>query len=664
MTVQPPGSQVAGYRIESMIGRGGMAVVYRAEDVRLGRKVALKLLTPDLAESEQFRQRFIKESRLAASLDHPNIIPIYEAGEADEQLFIAMRYVIGNDLKGLLASEGGTLAGDRTLRLFVQIGNALDSAHEAGLVHRDVKPGNILVAGGQDSRHQRGDHVYLTDFGLTKRTSSLSEGLTGPGHFLGTVDYVSPEQIQGRPVGPSTDIYALGCVLFECLTGQLPFRREDEAALLWAHLVESPPPVTAVRRDLPHEVNEVVERAMAKDPGDRYPSCQELVADLEYALQMPVRVSPPSSRGRRAESEGGEALGSGPGKEPGRDVRTVTGGAQHPSFPPHSIRRLPGQDDAQETSVPGGRGRFGGPGGFEQPPGSEQREDVDEGRRYDDEGYDRSDEYDDGEYYVEDEDYAGQDYDEDDYAAQDYAGYEDGEAAGDVELQEDQQRSGATALAAARRRAWGRWPTVAVAAVAALALVVVAVVLVRSFVLKETFRTYTSTSGETIVPFRIDYPSSWSSVVGPSSDIVMGPKPLAADQLFFNKTADQWAATPTWVTDPAPDNVWVYIYTLASTFDTSSPQALQQQVGNLLPETTKFGSMHPNVTVSGARSNEMEAVTSNPQNPSAQFRVMVDVVQPADADGAVLLAFFAPPGTFDQHMSEFMKVRDSLQVLS
>ena len=204
-----------------------------------------------LAHNEQFQQRFIRESRLAASLDHPNIVPIYEAGEADGQLFIAMRYVAGSDLKVLLSQKGG-LPLARLLRIFVQIGDALDAAHELGLVHRDVKPGNILVASTQEhSGHGYSDHVYLTDFGLTKRTTSLSGALTGTGHFLGTVDYVSPEQIQGAPVGAATDIYALGCVLYECLTGQLPFHRDDDAGLLWAHLVEAPPPVSGVRPDLP-----------------------------------------------------------------------------------------------------------------------------------------------------------------------------------------------------------------------------------------------------------------------------------------------------------------------------------------------------------------------------------------------------------------------------
>ncbi|WP_448614952.1 Hsp70 family protein [Modestobacter sp. URMC 112] len=328
MTTQPPGTEIAGYRIESVIGRGGMAVVYRAEDMRLGRRVALKLLTPQLADNDQFRQRFIRESRLAASLDHPNIVPIYEAGEADGELFIAMRYVLGSDLKGVLADEGGRLSVQRTLSLFLQIGAALDTAHRAGLVHRDVKPGNVLVTarreGQQQSRRTRsvdGDHVYLTDFGLTKRTAELSGGLTGTGHFLGTVDYVSPEQIQGRPVGPGTDVYALGCVLYECLTGQMPFRRDDDAALLWAHLVEPPPPVTALRPELPGAVNAVVGRAMAKDPAERYESCEELMHDLELALDVPA---PPSPAPGAADGDGGR-----PGDDSGQV--TVLSGSAHGS---------------------------------------------------------------------------------------------------------------------------------------------------------------------------------------------------------------------------------------------------------------------------------------------------------------------------------------------
>src|SRR5690242_14303159 len=161
MTTHQPGDQIAGYRIEALVGRGGMAVVYRAEDIRLGRKVALKLLPPQLADNEQFRRRFIRESRLAASLDHPNIVPIYEAGEADRELFIAMRYVVGSDLKGLLAEHRGRLPVPQALSIFADVGDALDEAHGAGLVHRDVKPANILIASGE---HWRRTHVYLTDF--------------------------------------------------------------------------------------------------------------------------------------------------------------------------------------------------------------------------------------------------------------------------------------------------------------------------------------------------------------------------------------------------------------------------------------------------------------------------------------------------------------------
>jgi YVTN family beta-propeller protein len=247
-------------------------------------------------------------------LDHPNIVPIYEAGEADGQLFIAMRYVLGSDLKGLLTDQGGQLPVRATLELFSQVADALDSAHGAGLVHRDVKPGNILVASGERPRHAHGDHVYLTDFGLTKRTSELTGGLTGTGRFLGTVDYVSPEQIQGRPVGASTDIYALGCVLYECLTGQLPFRRDDDAGLLWAHLVEAPPPVTAIRPELPAAVNAVVARAMAKEPADRYESCEELLRELEAAFDGPDATAPPAGRGRSTTTlsrDGREGAGEG-----------------------------------------------------------------------------------------------------------------------------------------------------------------------------------------------------------------------------------------------------------------------------------------------------------------------------------------------------------------
>jgi hypothetical protein len=240
-----------------------------------------------------------------------------------------MRYVIGNDLKGLLAEQGGQLPLALTLGLLGQVGAALDSAHRAGLVHRDIKPGNILVA---TARHQRHGHVYLTDFGLTKRTSALSAGLTGAGHLLGTVDYISPEQIQGKPVQAASDIYALGCVLYECLTGQLPFRRDDDAALLWAHLAETPPPVTMLRPDAPGAVNAVVARAMAKVPADRYESCEELLRALETALHVPDAEPAPPGRRKAVRGDTGRPQpptprGSGAGYGLGIDLGTSFIGA-------------------------------------------------------------------------------------------------------------------------------------------------------------------------------------------------------------------------------------------------------------------------------------------------------------------------------------------------
>ncbi len=325
------GVDLAGYRVESLIGRGGMAAVYRAEDTRLGRKVALKLLAPELSTHEAFRQRFIRESRLAASLDHPNIIPIFEAGDADGTLYIVMRLVVGSDLKEII-TQSGPLDPVRTLNLFAQIGDALDAAHQLGLVHRDVKPANILVA----STREGADHVYLTDFGLTKRTSSLTGAFTGTGHFVGTTDYVAPEQISGKAVEPRTDIYALGCVLYQCLTGQVPFHRDDDAALLWAHLIEPPPPVSASRPDIPAEVDAVVARAMAKSVDDRYASCLDLVLDLQDALQLP----PPERRpGARA---GSQLIGQ-------AEPRAVTDGQGR-----LGAERLEVADSANSAAFPGG----------------------------------------------------------------------------------------------------------------------------------------------------------------------------------------------------------------------------------------------------------------------------------------------------------------------
>jgi serine/threonine protein kinase len=278
LTGLAPDSLVAGYRVESRIGAGGMAMVFRARDEALGRTVALKVLTPALADDREFRDRFIRESRAVAAVDHPHIIPVYAAGESGGVLYLAMRFVVGGDLRGVIRREG-PLPGDRAVALLSPIASALDAAHAAGLVHRDVKPANILVGAGPG----RSEYPYLSDFGLAKGMSS-STGLTGTGQFLGTPDYAAPEQISGRPARPQTDQYALAGVTFTTLTAELPFPRADSMAVLWAHVYDAPPLVTAHRPDLPATVDDVLVRALAKSPDDRFSSCSEFIEALRVAL--------------------------------------------------------------------------------------------------------------------------------------------------------------------------------------------------------------------------------------------------------------------------------------------------------------------------------------------------------------------------------------------
>jgi serine/threonine-protein kinase len=264
------GSRVADYRIEAVLGRGGVSVVYLAEDPRLKRRVGLKLLSPASAEDERFRERFLSESELAASLDHANVIPIYEAGEAEGSLFIAMRYVEGSDLKALL--RDGPLSQERAVVVAAQVAGALDAAHQRGLVHGDVKPSNVLI-----DRH---DHVYLADFGLTKRLTD-PRSPTGEAQLMGTIDYVAPEQIRGDEVDGRADVYSLGCLLHECLTGRQPFRRANDAATLFAHL-EDEPPATGTPAD------PVLVKALAKTADERYPTCGEMVEAARRALGIAV----------------------------------------------------------------------------------------------------------------------------------------------------------------------------------------------------------------------------------------------------------------------------------------------------------------------------------------------------------------------------------------
>ncbi len=276
----PAGSRIAGYRLEEPIGQGGTAVVFRAQDERLQRQVALKLLSPTLATDEAFRRRFIRESRSAAAVDDPHIIPVFEAGDADGVLFIAMRYVPGGDV-GTLVHRLGPLPTARAAAIISAVASALDAAHAAGLVHRDVKPANMLV----DARPGRPDHVYLSDFGLTKGAVS-SASQTGTGQFMGTLPYCAPEQIRGQEVDARTDEYALACAAFVLLSGEPPFPRDDGMAVLYAHLSTPPPSLTSRRPGLPPAADDVLLRALAKAPDDRYTSCGEFADALRVAFGL------------------------------------------------------------------------------------------------------------------------------------------------------------------------------------------------------------------------------------------------------------------------------------------------------------------------------------------------------------------------------------------
>jgi YVTN family beta-propeller protein len=274
------GTELAGYRIDALLGRGGMGVVYLAEDLRLKRRVALKLVSPELAADEAFRERFLAESELAASIDHPNIVPIYEAGETDGGLlFIAMRYVEGDDLRARLRQ--GPLGPGETISLLAQVAAALDAAHARGLVHRDVKPSNVLIAPG--AGHDGADHAYLADFGLTRRLSEQAV-LAEDGQLMATIDYVAPEQIAGESIDGRADLYSLGCLLYECLTGEPPFVRESDLAVLFAHLEEPPPAPTEHGLELPGAIDGVIATALAKEPEERYSTCRELVGAARAGL--------------------------------------------------------------------------------------------------------------------------------------------------------------------------------------------------------------------------------------------------------------------------------------------------------------------------------------------------------------------------------------------
>jgi len=252
-----PGTVLAGCRVDGVLARGGMGVVYRATELRLGRAVALKLIAGERAADPAFRERFEREARMTAAIEHPNVVPVYAAGEEDGHLYLVMRFVDGTDLHALLRREG-RLDPERAAAIVAQVADALDAAHAAGLVHRDVKPGNVLLAG---------DHAYLGDFGITRDAGA--ETATDSGEWLGTVDFTSPEHLRGERTDARSDVYALGCVLYAALTGAPPFHRATVPATIAAHLDDPPP-------RLGGPFDEVLATALAKDPADRYPSAGDL----------------------------------------------------------------------------------------------------------------------------------------------------------------------------------------------------------------------------------------------------------------------------------------------------------------------------------------------------------------------------------------------------
>jgi Protein kinase domain len=362
-----PDIRVSGYRIEARVGRGGMGEVYRAEQLSLGRKVALKILRPDLAADDGFRRRFLRESRIAAGIDHPNVIPVYEAGEDDGLLYIAMRYVEGMDLATVLEREG-RLHPARTMAILSQVAHALDAAHARGLVHRDVKPANVLLpaAGGGS------EHCYLCDFGLIKEMDAAA-ALTATDQFVGSVPYVAPEQIEGREIDGRTDVYSLGCVVFHCLSGSAPYQGETDVEVVFAHLGEPPPPLSSRVAGLPPGLDGVLLRAMAKDREDRHPTCSALMEaasaqvaagaatarsprpddDTRTMLRPPARAGTAAGaagvRPEAAQPGAAAAAGAAP-PDPERAAARTDPAAPRPAPPPAPPPARPAQAPAQPAA--------------------------------------------------------------------------------------------------------------------------------------------------------------------------------------------------------------------------------------------------------------------------------------------------------------------------
>jgi serine/threonine protein kinase len=476
-------------------------------------------------------------------------------------------------------------------------------------VHRDVKPGNVLLT----SVHERSDHVYLTDFGLTKRASSLTGGLTGTGHFLGTIDYVAPEQIAGKPVDARTDIYALGCVLYESLTGQVPFHREDDAATLWAHLVEPPPPVTAVRPDLSPAVGAVIARAMAKDQEDRYGSCHEMVQDLEQALE----VVP--SRGRAASGGVGASWPAGQLEREHEQQTHITDAPPHepPDASPHEPPDA-SPDEPQHPSFPPGI------------------VDVRSGSRYPEQGEES------GPTWEEvDEELAPEG------------------SLGDIgwESEDEPARSAPPPARSSKR---GRWWLVAVLAVVAAFAVVAALVLLPAKKSPTLSGTYTSSSSvfkAYVGSFSLNTPADWGPREGPSVSVILSPGVEAVDQLFSQAS---WAAVRNLLSTNRSNASGLWI-TARDTPYGGTPQELVKS--GALPNLSKITSSPQNRLVGDMPSDEMQGQLEDPDDQTVRLQFVVNVVRyhKAQSTASMLVVFFAPPDKFNHQRPLFDQVRSTIR---
>ncbi|GAA1513928.1 hypothetical protein GCM10009677_53840 [Sphaerisporangium rubeum] len=578
----PPlaGARVGDYDVEAVVGRGGMATVYRARDRRLGRAVALKVLAPQLTQDPRFRDRFVRESRLVAAVDHPNIIPIYEAGERDDLLFIAMRYVEGSDLRDVIQSSGA-LPVARAYRLFTQIASALDAAHQNGLVHRDVKPANILVTEGSE---RDPEHIYLTDFGLTKSTFSEA-GLTSHGHFMGTPRYVAPEQIRGLTVDGRSDLYAFACVVYEALAGQPPFQRETELALLYAHVSHEPPPLTPYRQDLPHAVNRVMARALAKTPGERFGTCGEFVTALRDAISGEDDAhSPPRGRTTWPPAEGPvprPSVEHQPARTPpeGRPSWNPPDG-HHPgpsSYPPPA---------SGGHSVPGQGGYLpAGQDGHSLPPGYER-------------------------------------YGHGDPAQLTHPGAEP-----------------------ARKKRGAPVGVLAGAGAVVVALAVAAWLLFGQGTspLAAPDKRY---PGTTAAPFSFEYPGTWSAVTHADEYVVVSPAAQQFDALFSVPIASDWSAVNQLLASSPGQATGVFARVSDTITTSDSPESLRRSLSFVLPGPAEFASAPSTATIGGRPAFKLTGVVNDPAQ-QGRLDLVVYIVGRGQGQPVALIAFYCPPAKCD-----------------